>query len=307
MSPSSKYNQNQIVSKRLVGILGVGAIGAVIAKELSFNKNLKLNYFNRSKKKEIQVQHFEDFYKINTSNSFDISNKNQLDWLIICLKEYHFEGAKNWFEKLIVPKTKIVVIRNGLELKTPLLHYAFEDRILECMIDCPVQIDQNGIYQQIKNVQLASVSGELATEFQHLFLNKNFSLQQFKDFKTVSWKKLIESASLGAITCLTGETCWIFEKKEIKDWYQKIIEESILVAQADNAIIPNDFVIQLLEKVKTYPKNKGSSMLTDRLKGRPIELGAKNGVISKMGEKYKIPTPLNNWVCLMLKYTNREM
>ena len=293
-------------TKQLVGILGVGAIGSVIAKELSINQNLELFFFNRSEKKEIQVQFKNKIYQLNTTNSYEFSPKNQLDWLVICLKEYHFTDAKDWFQKLIFPKTKIVVIRNGMELKTPLLPYASEDRILECMIDCPVQLDKNGIYQQMKNVQLSSLSGELSLEFKNLFFNKKFSLQQFRDFKTAAWKKLIESASLGAITCLTGETCWIFEKKEIKDWYKKIIEESIFVAQADGAIIPNDFCSYLLEKVKTYPKEKGSSMLTDRLKGRPIELGAKNGIISKLGEKYKIPTPLNDWVCLMLKFTNQN-
>ncbi len=306
MPPSSKYNQNQIVSKQLVGILGVGAIGSVIAKELSFNKNIELFFFHRSEKKEIQVQFEDKKYKLPATNSFGNLQGNQLDWLIICLKEYHFEGAKIWFEKLIFPKTKITVIRNGMELKKPLLPYAKEDRILECMIDCPVQKNSNGSYLQMKDVQLASVSGDLANDFKSLFFNKKLILQQFEYFKTVTWKKLIESASLGAITCLTGETCWIFEKKEIKNWYQKILEESILVARADGAIIPIDFALQLLKKVKTYPKEKGSSMLTDRLMGRPIELGAKNGVISKLGEKYKIPTPLNDWVCLMLKFTNRK-
>ena len=48
-------------------------------------------------------------------------------------------------------------------------------------------------------------------------------------------------------------------------------------------------------------------MLTDRLIGRPIELGAKNGIISKKGKEYNIPTPLNDWVCLMLKFTNRKI
>jgi len=304
---NSKYNQKPIVSKQLIGILGVGAIGSVISKELSFNKNIELFFFHRSEKKEIHIQSEDEFYHLNTTNSFENLGQDQLDWLIICLKEYHFEGAKDWFEKLIFPKTKIVVIRNGIELKKPILPYAKEDHILECMIDCPVQKKQNGIYLQMKNIQLASASGDLANDFKSLFCNKKISLQQFEDFKTTTWKKLIESASLGAITCLTGETCWIFEKKEILDWYKKILEESILVARADGAIIPNDFVLQLLKKVKTYPKEKGSSMLTDRLMGQPIELGAKNGVISELGKKYKIPTPLNDWVCLTLKFTNRRL
>ena len=100
MPLNSKYNQNQIVSKQLVGILGIGAIGSVMAKELSLNQNLELFFFNRSEKKEIQVQFKDKIHQLSTINSNEISAENQLDWLVICLKEYHFEGAKNWFKKM---------------------------------------------------------------------------------------------------------------------------------------------------------------------------------------------------------------
>ena len=168
------------------------------------------------------------------------------------------------------------------------------------MIDCPTQPMEDGSYLQLKKPCITSVSGVLANDFQNLFNIQKCSFEQVDDFKTATWKKLLESSAIGAITCLTGETCRIFQKKENRDWYQNLLEEGIKVAKADDAIIPNDFVNVLLQKLNSYPDDKGSSMLTDRILGRPIELGAKNGAIVKKGKQYKIETPMNKEIVKMI-------
>ncbi len=94
------------------------------------------------------------------------------------------------------------------------------------------------------------------------------------------------------------------ELKKIRIVYRKLMEEGIQVAKADDANIPNNFVDMMLEKLKTYPKEKGTSMLTDRKLGRPIEVGAKNGAIVNIGKKYNLGTPLNDLVVTILSKTN---
>ncbi len=292
------------MKKTKVGILGIGAIGSIIITGLFRNEHLELHHFNRSKKEMTKVQFHDTFYSIPLDIKQDIFIPLKLDWLIICLKEYQFEEANNLFHKLISGKTKIAIIRNGIELKEPLLPFAKEDHILECMINCPTQPDENQVYQQMGYPIITLAQNDLANNFQSLFKNKDFQFQQVEDFKTESWKKLLESASLGAITCLTGETCWIFEDEKMKLLYQKLLEEGIQIAKAAGAAIPSDFVNVLLEKLQSYPAGKGSSMLTDRKLGRPIELGAKNGAIVSVGKKYKIATPLNDLVVTILSKTN---
>ena len=124
------------------------------------------------------------------------------------------------------------------------------------------------------------------------------------DFKTESWKKLCESAALGAILCLSGETCWIFEDERLQRLYADLLNESITVARADGAKIEEGFDEQMLKKLLAYPPHKGSSMLTDRLNGRAIELGAKNGIISKVAKEQGTATPLNDLVVALLSHTN---
>jgi len=105
---------------------------------------------------------------------------------------------------------------------------------------------------------------------------------------------------------LSGETVWIFKDKGIINLYKRIVEEGMLVARQEGAKIEADFVEDLLKKIKTYPATKGSSMLTDRLNGNPIEIDAKNGIISKLGRKHKIKTEINDIISIFLKYTNKQ-
>ena len=119
-------------------------------------------------------------------------------------------------------------------------------------------------------------------------------IHQVKDFKTESWKKLCESATLGAILCLHNDTCHIFKDDNIQKEYEALMAETIKVAIADGADIERDFLEKTRIKILNYPDTKGSSMLCDFRNGNPIEFEAKNGIISQLGKLYHIETPLNN-------------
>ncbi|GJM34228.1 MAG: 2-dehydropantoate 2-reductase [Saprospiraceae bacterium] len=290
--------------KKNVGILGIGAIGSVISILLKDNKNLELGYFNRSVRKVVKIKRADVAIDMPIRCHTSVELDNPLDWLIICLKEYHFTKAKTWLKKLIDPSTKVAVIRNGLQLKEPILPFTTAGQILECMIDCPTQPGKDGYYQQFYPPTITVTKGDLATSFLELFHNLEVTFKFATDFNTENWKKVCESSALGAILCLTGETCWIFKDEKVKKLYQTILEEAVAVAKADGANIEPSFVADMLVKLMTYAPTKGSSMLTDKKNGHPIELGAKNGVISKIALDYGIATPVNDLICVLLSKTN---
>ena len=293
-------------NKIKVGILGVGAIGSVMTSLLVNQEPLELRCFNRSAVKQIGIQKLNE-EKLFSVNCFVSPPKHlNINWLIICLKEHQFKAAIHWFEALIKPSTKVVVIRNGIQLKEPLLLYCQEHRILETMIDCPTQKVSIGKYKQFNAPKIICPKNELASNFAKLFNKQEIRFELVEDFKTANWKKVCESTAIGAITCLSGETCWVFKHENISTLYEKILEEGIAVAKADGAQIQKDFTRKMLEKLSRYPDDKGSSMLSDRLNGNPIELGAKSGAVVRCGKKYQIPTPLNELVCTLLEYTNRR-
>jgi len=287
-----------------IAILGIGAIGTAIANQLAKHSAHELYLYNRSARPDlsIKVNGQASLIKTPVQTSFDeIPN---LDWLIICLKEHQFEAALPTLHKLVNQAQQIAVIRNGLRHKAPLLDIVAEERILECLIDCPTQPLGNGVYEQLRPGIIRAPQSDLGAAFKGLFNTNEMQVVLSDDFKTESWKKLCESAALGAILCLSGETCWIFEDERLQRLYADLLNESITVARADGAKIEEGFDEQMLKKLLAYPPHKGSSMLTDRLNGRAIELGAKNGIISKVAKEQGTATPLNDLVVALLSHTN---
>jgi 2-dehydropantoate 2-reductase len=286
-----------------VGIFGIGAIGSVIATAL--NTQHDHYYFNRSEKERIVVSYKGKVWK-KSIVLHEVHTHYRLDWLIICLKEYHFKGAEKDLAKLIDQGTKIAVIRNGINLKGPILQFTKEDHVLECMVDCPVQQAAEGVYLQLKKPQITVQETGLSKAFEGLFNKGGMTIKQVEDYKTANWEKVIESSALGGILALSGETVWIFKDPEVVAIYRKVVREGILVANQEGAAINDCFEEELISKLRKYPAAKSSSMLMDRINKNPIEINAKNGIISLYGKKHGIKTEVNDMITILLRHTNQK-
>lgn len=272
-----------------IAIFGLGAIGSVLAKYLLTNKNNQLSYFNRSPKTNIRI-FFKDQLLTSSINELN-QNNGPYDWIIVCLKTYHLAEAKKSIKNLIGPKTKIAVFRNGLQLESDFADVLPISNILETIIDCPTQMDSNGSYLQLKIPKLILPKSSLAKEFQELFIDINIQIHLIESFKIAQWKKLIESSSIGSLQALTGKTTVIFKDPKMIAEYRQLVTEGIAVANAVGIKISHSFIEELLEKLKKYPDQKGSSMLSDILAGKQLELNAKIGVIVKIGKAHQVAIP----------------
>ncbi|WP_025664816.1 ketopantoate reductase family protein [Aquimarina megaterium] len=287
-----------------IGVLGLGAIGSVISRILVAHPENDIFYYTRTPKSKIKILYQDEKIEIPIDSKKERSE--ELDWLIICLKEYHFEAAKEQLAQLIGVHTKVVVIRNGIELKASITPFTRDENILECMIDCPTQPIEDNYYLQFSKPTLKVQKSELAKRFRALFTKNDVQIIEVLDYKTENWKKLIESSTLGSILCLTGRTCSVFENQEVVDLFKNLLREGIEVAKSDGAIIESSFEPEILHKIATYSKTKGSSMLSDRLIGNIIEVNAKNGAIEKIALQNRIATPINDTICKLLRQINQN-
>ena len=162
-------------TKNRIGILGVGAIGSVVSYELSKVENNKLLYYSRSPKSLIKIKFEKAEWILSIDCQIEIKEPVELDWLVICLKEYQYKNATAAFRNLITEKTKVAIIRNGINLKESILDYCSEENILECMIDCPVQPKEDGFYRQFRLPTITLVDNDLASSFSEILALSDLS------------------------------------------------------------------------------------------------------------------------------------
>jgi len=272
-----------------IGILGIGAIGSLMTKYLLVNPKNKYLYFNRSEKNEITIdfQGKQEYIKIETNKP----QGQQLDWLLVCLKEYHFQKAIPTLKKLINPSTRVAIIQNGINLDYRYRQFTNESKLLETIIDCPVQRIGPDSYKQIRKPKIILPKNQLADEFAKLFNESTINLVKVNEFKEQQWVKLIESSSIGSIQTINKKPCVIFKEKDKLDEFIELVREGIEVAKSEGIEVRKELEKELLIKLKGYPENKGSSMLSDLEAGKELELDAKIGVIVKIAKKNKIHVP----------------
>lgn len=288
-----------------VGVLGLGAIGHLVAAQFLEKSGVQLHFFTRRDLKQFRFLSDTGQKVEQPIHCITSAEPLSLDWLFICLKAYHYDTATPWFEHLIDSKTKVVVLRNGLDLSTPLLPYTKAEQILPCLVDAPTQYDPSTqAYVQQAQARFGLPQHPLAKTLKDFLATSAIEVDINFDFKTASWEKLIESASLGAILCLTGQPCRILKQPSIRSLYQKALAEAVQVALADGAKIRPGYVEDMLKKGMSYPAEKGSSMLSDRLAGRPIEVMAKSGIISEKARALGIMTPLHDTFTSLLSGIN---
>lgn len=79
-----------------------------------------------------------------------------------------------------------------------------------------------------------------------------------------------------------------------------LIEEARDIGRALGARLPDDLPATILAKLQASPPESGSSMLWDRLAGRPLEYDARNGAVVRASDRTGIPAPCNRTVNALL-------
>jgi len=282
-----------------IGIFGIGAIGSIIIKHLRKDLDYKYYYLNRSTRDVILIEYKGRITKINLELSNHIAV--QLDWLIVCLKEYHYQDATEKLKSIISPTTKIAIFQNGINLSKHISYFSNPNNILETIIDCPCQLIEKQSYLQLRQPNVILPVHPLSELFRSLF-TEEMNVTILQDFVASQWEKLIESSSLGAMQVLHMTPCSLFKHEKNIEEYLLLIEEGVKVAHSHGVQLDHDLKDKLRKKLLTYPATKSSSMLLDKLAGKQLELEAKIGAIVKLADKnkIKIPTTLRIYHSILL-------
>jgi 2-dehydropantoate 2-reductase len=125
------------------------------------------------------------------------------------------------------------------------------------------------------------------------------------DMKTASWQKLLGNLVANAITTLTTRRIPVMQEPGIEDLARGLLLEALQVGRAEGARLSDSDVESVLAGTGRYGADTGSSMLYDRLAGRPLEHQYLTGEVVRRGNAHGIPVPLNSAVLALLEAIDR--
>lgn len=113
------------------------------------------------------------------------------------------------------------------------------------------------------------------------------------DYRAAAWRKLLVNATVNPVTALTGRHSEVMAEPDMQRMARAIMEETARVARADGVALGEADIESVLALFRSLPAGTSTSMLQDRLAGRPLEADAINGAIVRAGKRAGEPTPLN--------------
>jgi 2-dehydropantoate 2-reductase len=133
-----------------------------------------------------------------------------------------------------------------------------------------------------------------------LFAGSGVGVRQSEDFLTASWMKLLGNLAANPMTALTARRMEVMHDRGIRELALSLLEEAVAVGQASGAKLAKDQAQKTLAELSGYSHSGGSSMLYDRLAGRPLEHDYLTGAVVRAAARHGIDVPLNRAVLAIL-------
>jgi 2-dehydropantoate 2-reductase len=282
-----------------IAIVGVGAIGGVLAAQLGSTGRHEITLCTRRPLQHLIVTTPEGVVSVTAANRIAPAAAEPVDWVLVATKAYDSEGAAAWLRPLALQGAPVAVVQNGVEHRERFRSLLAADRTLPVIIDCPVERRADGSVLQRGTARMYVEEGPLGRDFALLFAGSNAKVDLTADFLTAAWRKLCFNAA-GAVSALVMQPAGVLRDEALADVALDLVVECVAVGRAEGARLDDTLGQQVLDGYRAQPPDSVNSMLADRLAGRPMEIDARNGVIVRKGEKHRIPTPSNRMAVALL-------
>ena len=99
---------------------------------------------------------------------------------------------------------------------------------------------------------------------------------------------------MAALLPITRRRIEVLSADGMRDLAVAFARECVAVARAEGAALGDDDAVAIVDRLVAMPPDLGTSILFDRLAGRPMEWDARNGVVRRLGARHGIPTPISD-------------
>lgn len=287
-----------------IAIVGVGAIGGVVASLLQTADRHELVLCVRRPLEQLVVQTPEEEIRIRATILTSPEEASAVDWVMVATKAYDVETAARWFDALSAKGAPVAVLQNGVEHRERFSPYQAKEKIVPVIVDCPAERDsaQAGIHRiaQRGPMSLRVPEGRLGQEFVELFAGTHADAATVDDWTTIAWKKLCHNA-VGALPALLLQPAGILRGEAMGAVALDMVRECIAVGRAEGAVFSDFFAQEVLAACRRAAPDSINSLHADRLAARPMEIDARNGAIVRKGRAHGIPTPTNAMAVALLE------
>ncbi len=288
-----------------LGIVGAGAIGTLFAATLA--PHARTVVLVRDEAARIAIARRADLAPAQetvalsaaTSEPSDLAG---VDFVLVAVKAFATAGALARLRGALGAQTPIVSLQNGI-LQVEHIEAALGTRPIALAptteggtLVAPGAMRRIGRGMTTLGWARGRAGGDLRP-LRDLLVASGLHARIVEPVEPHVWAKLIANAAINALTAAAGlPNGAVSTEPELRRRAAAIAREAAAVAAAEGVDLPFDDAVAHVYAVAAATAENRSSMLQDLERGRPTELEAINGAISRLGRLRGIPTPENDRV-----------
>ncbi|MEJ2865000.1 2-dehydropantoate 2-reductase [Actinomycetospora flava] len=293
-----------------VAVVGAGAIGGVLAA-LAADRGHEVTVCVRTPFEVLTVTTDDVEREVPVTVATDPGAVGPVDWVVLATKAQDTASAAGWLGALTRAGTVVVVAQNGVD------HAARVDGLVDpgaVVLPASVRLGAEAVAPgRIVHrswAQLTVPAGDAADGLAALYgadptgapgVPGGLAVVATDDLTTVLWRKLLSNAVANPITALTGRRNDVLTEPATRALVVDLAREVMAVGRSVGAALTDDDVDGLVALYDGMPPDLGTSMLYDRLAGRPLEHEYLTGAVVATGHRTGVATPLNSAVLALLR------
>ena len=291
-----------------IAIIGTGGIGGYFGGMLAraaFDVNFlaRGEHFAAIKKSGLTVKSINTEFHIDNVQIFDrIKDIGTSDLIILCVKAWQIKEIREDLKSIMGIDSVVLPLQNGVMAVEELCEVINKSNILGGLcriiskIESPGVINHFGISPLITFGELDKSLSNRVLEIQAIFDKAGIHNQISNDIDSDLWKKFIAICVSGLLAVTRTTYGELRELKETREMMIDLLNEIIALAMKIGINIENDLLNQAISFIDSFPYNSTSSLTRDVWEGKPSEIDYQNGTVVKLGEKYRVPTPVNKFI-----------
>lgn len=283
-----------------IAIIGPGAIGATVAAWLAQDAAHEVTVCARSPLQGLRVESPSGPIEANPRTFVQPAEvTGPIDWILVATKAYDSSAATPWLERLMGNGSYVAVLQNGIEHRERFAGLVDPARLVPAIVDIPAERTAPGQVSQRRMGTIRVPDDTAGAAFVRLFANTPIDVAVTDRFAETAWRKLAINCA-GAVNALALRPAVIAQDDEVAEVIRGLVRECIAVARAEGVDLPDELADEVVEHYRKADPGSLNSLHADRMAGRPMEWDARNGVIVRRGEAYRVATPLNRMAAALL-------
>jgi 2-dehydropantoate 2-reductase len=244
-----------------------------------------------------------DFDVSPASATDDPRDIGEVDYVLVCVKTWQLRDVAAGIGSLLGANTAVVTVQNGVEAPAELAEITGRQRILPGVAKVFTQVAGPGRVRHLGGpgslafAEWDNTSSSRAEQLRKALVAAGVAVDEPPDIWSALWSKFLFVVPLGGLGAVSRAPVGIVRSvPETRQMLEAGMAEIRDVASARGVGLADGVVLATLAFVDQQPAAGRSSLQRDIAVGKPSELEAWNGAVTRLGRDADVATPVNTFI-----------